>query len=119
MGPALYRPGASPVHRLPPQVKIVCAVVAVACVVATPRDAFWAFGAYAAVLGAAWLAAGIGPGFFARRALIELPFVVLAAVMPFTGGGRRVDVLGLSVSVEGTLAGGTSSPRARSASSCR
>ncbi|GAA1944103.1 cobalt ECF transporter T component CbiQ [Amycolatopsis minnesotensis] len=105
MGPALYRPGASPVHRLPPQVKIVCAGVAVLCVVATPRDAFWGFGVHAAALGVVWRAAGIGPGWFARRALIELPFVVLAAVMPFTGGGRRVDVLGLSVSVEGSLAG--------------
>ncbi|TQM84125.1 cobalt/nickel transport system permease protein [Saccharothrix saharensis] len=101
----LHRPGDSPVHRLAPQVKIVATVVAVLCVVATPREAFWAFGAYLLALGAVWAVARVPVRWFAARSVIELPFVLLALVLPVTGGGDRVDVLGVAVSVEGALAG--------------
>ncbi|MFF5987536.1 cobalt ECF transporter T component CbiQ [Prauserella flavalba] len=101
----LHRPGDSPVHRLPPEVKVVCAFAAVLCVVATPRAAFWAFGLHLLVLLAVWAVVRVPPGWYARRALIEVPFVLLAFVLPFTGGGPRTDVLGVSVSVDGALAG--------------
>ena len=42
----------TPVHRLPPEVKIVAMVVFTLAVVATPREAFWAFGAYAVLVAA-------------------------------------------------------------------
>jgi cobalt/nickel transport system permease protein len=102
---ALYRAGASPVHRMPPQVKLVAAVTAVVCVVATPRTEFLAFGGYLLVLLGVWSVAAIPVRWFAARAFIELPFVVLAAVMPFLGGGERFSVLGLRLSVDGSLAG--------------
>lgn len=92
-------------HRLAPQVKIVCAFVAVLCVVATDRDRFEAFGFYLLVLLAVWSLARIPPGWFAPRALIELPFVLLALLLPFVGTGQRTNVLGISLSIEGTLAG--------------
>jgi cobalt/nickel transport system permease protein len=101
----LHCAGDSPVHRVPPQVKIVCAFAAVLCVVGTPRQSFWAFGVDLVVLAVVWRIARVPLGWFARRALIELPFVVLALVLPFTGGGPRADVLGLPVSVDGALAG--------------
>ncbi|MDQ3577446.1 MAG: cobalt ECF transporter T component CbiQ [Actinomycetota bacterium] len=101
----LHRPGTSPVHRLAPQVKVVCALVFVLCVVSTRRVEFWAFGGYLLVLAGVWLIARIPPGWLAKRALIEVPFVVLAVALPFIGGGPQVDVLGVSVSEEGTLAG--------------
>jgi cobalt/nickel transport system permease protein len=101
----LYRPGDSPVHRLAPQTKIVATVVAVLCVVATPRDAFWAFGAYLLALTAVWAVARVPVRWFAARSVIELPFVLLALVLPFTGAGDRIDVLGVPVSEEGALAG--------------
>lgn len=101
----LHRPGTSPVHRLPPQVKIVSAVLAVLCVVSTPREEFWAFGSYLLVLCLVWTVAGVPVRWYLSRAVIEVPFVVLALVLPFFGEGRRVDVLGLSVSVDGALAG--------------
>jgi cobalt/nickel transport system permease protein len=104
-GDPLYRPGSSVVHRLPPQVKIVAAVAAVLAVVATPREAFWGFGAHAVVLLLVWQAAGIPLRWLARRAVIELPFVVLAVLLPFAAGAPRVDVLGLSLSVAGLYAG--------------
>lgn len=101
----LYLEHDSPVHRLAPQVKIVAAFAVVGCVVATPREAFWAFGGYLVLLAAVWLVATIPPGWIARRALIELPFVVLAVLLPFAEGGERVEVAGVSLSVAGLLAG--------------
>ena len=105
MDAALHRPGDSPVHRLPPQVKLVAAFVSVLCVVATPRHEFWAFGGYLALLLVVWAVARIPISWFATRALIELPFVVLAVALPLVGGGDRFHVLGLNLSVAGALAG--------------
>jgi cobalt/nickel transport system permease protein len=101
----LYRAGDSVVHRLAPQVKIVSALAVVLCVVATPRTAFWAFGGYLVVLVAVWVAARIPVRWFASRALIEVPFVILALLLPLVGGGERIGFLGLSISVPGALAG--------------
>ncbi|MFL6142906.1 MAG: cobalt ECF transporter T component CbiQ [Labedaea sp.] len=101
----LHRPGDSPVHRMPPQVKIVAALLAVICVVATPRAEVLAFAGYLLVLLGVWTLARIPVRWFAARAVIELPFVLLALLMPLLGGGERVGVLGLTVSVSGSLAG--------------
>jgi cobalt/nickel transport system permease protein len=101
----LHRPGDTPVHRLPPEVKIVVAVVFTIAVVSTPREAYWAFGAYAAVVAAVAAAARIPPTWLAVRTTIEVPFVALAFALPFLAAGPRVDVAGLSLSVEGLLGG--------------
>jgi cobalt/nickel transport system permease protein len=101
----LHLPGVSPVHRLAPQVKVLAAFLLVCCVVATPREAFWAFGGYFLLLCAVWVVAAIPPGWIAARSLIEAPFLVLAVLLPFTEGGERVEVAGLSLSVPGLLAG--------------
>ncbi|NKS74526.1 cobalt ECF transporter T component CbiQ [Rhodococcus hoagii] len=100
----LYLEGASPAHRLPPEVKILAALVGVFAVVATPRDAFWAFALYLAILVPVWQIAGITLRWLAPRMLIELPFVVLAVLLPFAEAGDRVTVLGLSLSEPGLLA---------------
>ena len=99
----LHLPGDSAVHRLPPEVKIVAAFLGVVCVVATPREAFGVFAGYLALLAGIWAVAAIPPGWIARRALIEVPFVVLAVLLPFTGGDPRVEWLGLSLSEPGLL----------------
>jgi cobalt/nickel transport system permease protein len=99
----LYLAGDSPVHRLPAEVKIVSAFLGVVCVVATPREAFWVFGGYLLLLVAVWAVAGIPMGWMARRALIETPFVVLAVLLPFTGGEPYLSWLGLSLSEPGLL----------------
>ncbi len=97
----LYLDGDSPVHRLPPEVKIVATVALTVAVVATPREVFWAFGAYAVLLAIAAVAAGVRAGWLAKRALIEVPFVVLAVVLPFAGEGERVQWAGMALSVDG------------------
>lgn len=101
----LYLPGESVAHRLAPEVKIACAVVAGFAVVATPREHFAAFGFYLLVLAVVATLARVPVGWYARRAVIELPFVLLACLLPFVGAGARTDVVGVPVSVAGTLAG--------------
>jgi cobalt/nickel transport system permease protein len=101
----LYRPGDSPVHRLAPEVKIVAAVGFTVAVASTPREAFWAFGVYAAMVGLVAGAARIPPGWLARRAVIELPFVAFAFALPWLAGGERISWAGLSLSVDGLLGG--------------
>ncbi|MGI5130383.1 cobalt ECF transporter T component CbiQ [Pseudonocardia sp. CA-107938] len=99
----LHRPGDSPVHRLPPEVKIVAAVVGVCCVVATPREAFGVFAGYLLLLAGIWLVAAVPFGWMLRRSLIEAPFVVLAVLLPFAGAGPYVEWLGMSLSEPGLL----------------
>jgi cobalt/nickel transport system permease protein len=91
----------SPVHRLPAEVKIVAMVLFTVVVVSTPREEFAAFAGYALLIAAVAAAARVRPGWLARRATIELPFVLLAVALPFAGHGERVTWLGLSLSVDG------------------
>jgi cobalt/nickel transport system permease protein len=100
----LYRHGDSPVHRMPAEVKIVCLVVFVLAVVATPRELLWPYAVYAAIVGACWAAARIPLRWMLPRMLIEAPFVVLAVLLPFAEAGPRTDVAGLSLSVSGLYA---------------
>jgi cobalt/nickel transport system permease protein len=76
----------------------------VLAVVATPREAFWAFGIHAALLTGAAIAGRLPPGFLLRRLLIEIPFLLFAVFLPFLGRGERIDVLGVALSREGLWA---------------
>lgn len=101
----LHHPGDSVVHRLPAHVKIVVAFVLVLAVVATPREAFWMFGLHLLLLVGIWVVARLPVASIAARSLIEAPFVVLAVLLPFFAAGPRTEFLGLSLSVDGLLAG--------------
>jgi cobalt/nickel transport system permease protein len=98
---ALYLDRSSPVHRLAPEVKLAAMVVFTIVVVLTPRENFWAFAGYAALIAVVAALARVDPGWLAKRATIELPFVLLAVILPFVGYGERITWLGLSLSVEG------------------
>ncbi|WP_129842113.1 cobalt ECF transporter T component CbiQ [Streptomyces sp. RFCAC02] len=102
-GPAagLYRPGDTPVHRLPAHCKLPAVLAFVLVVVATPREAVWAFGVYALFLAAVAALARLPAGFVLRRLLIETPFVAFAVLLPFIASGPRVEWLGLSLSESG------------------
>lgn len=91
----------SPVHRLPPQVKIVAVLLYTIIVVVTPRDEFIAFAGYALLVVVVAALARVPAGWLAKRATIELPFVLLAVALPFAGHGERVTWLGMSLSVDG------------------
>ncbi|MCH8626469.1 cobalt ECF transporter T component CbiQ [Arsenicicoccus piscis] len=95
------------VHRLPAQVKLVAVVAFVLVVVATPTGRWGAFAVYALLLAGVVAVAHVPARLVLRRMLIEVPFVVFAAVLPFVASGPRVEVLGVSVSATGLVAGAT------------
>ena len=99
-----YRDGHSVVHRLPAEVKVVCLLVFVLAVVATPRELFWPFGIYLLIVLSVWRVAKIPLTWVLPRMLIEAPFVVLAVLLPFAEGGERVEVAGLHLSLAGLYA---------------
>ena len=98
---ALYVHGHTAVHRLAPQCKLAAQLLFVMVVVATPREAFWAFAVYAVVVIALIRLAEIPPGFVAKRLVFEVPFIAFAVLLPFIGRGERTDVFGPALSVEG------------------
>jgi len=98
---ALFRHADSLIHRAPAHLKLVAGVGFVVGVVATPREAFWAFGVFALVLIGLSTAARLPAAFVASRMLVETPFVAVALLLPFFGGGPTTEVLGLQLSVAG------------------
>ncbi|GIE96611.1 cobalt ECF transporter T component CbiQ [Paractinoplanes rishiriensis] len=95
----------SVVHRLAPEVKIVATVLFTIVVVLTPRTEFAAFAGYAGLLAVVAVLARVPAWWLLKRATIELPFVLLAVVLPFAGPGERVDWLGMSLSIDGLYGG--------------
>lgn len=91
----------SPVHSLPGQAKVAAVLLFVVAVVATPREQFWAFGVAALLLVGVAVLARVPVLLVVRRLVVELPFVLFALALPFLGGGERVDVAGVALSVEG------------------
>lgn len=91
----------SPIHRLPAEVKIVATLLFTIVVVITPREKFVAFAGYAVLLVGVMALARVRPLWLAKRAMIELPFIVLAVALPFAGHGERVQWLGMSLSIDG------------------
>ena len=105
MGAGHHRPltldGESFLHRMAPECKVLATVLFVFVVVLTPREAFWAFAIYGAAIVALALAAQLPLVTLGRRLVLELPFLAFAFFLPFIGRGERVDVFGLSLSVDG------------------
>lgn len=98
---ALYRHGISPLHLAAPQVKIVAAFGLVFAIALTPRTALWAFVVYAAIVVGLVALARLPLFFVARRAVVLIPFLLVALFFPIVGSGERVDVVGLSLSQQG------------------
>jgi cobalt/nickel transport system permease protein len=91
----------SRVHRLSPEVKIVAVLLFTIVVVITPREEFTAFAGYTLLIALVAVLARVPAGWLLKRSTIELPFVLLAVVLPFAGHGERVDWLGMSLSIDG------------------
>ncbi|HEX2314923.1 MAG TPA: cobalt ECF transporter T component CbiQ [Thermomonospora sp.] len=104
-GHRLFRPGDTPVHRLPPQCKLVATAAFVLAVVSTPREQIWAFGAFALALAGVAVVARVPAGFLLRRMAVEVPFVAFALLLPFVARGPRVEVLGVALSESGLWSG--------------
>ena len=103
-GHRLYFHGHSAIHRAPAHLKILALVGFMLGVVATPRDWYPVFGVYLLVLVGVVLVSRVPLAYLARRMVIEVPFLVFAALIPFIATGPQVEVLGVAVSEPGLLA---------------
>jgi cobalt/nickel transport system permease protein len=102
---AMYVHQHSVVHHLAPEVKVVVALAFTGIAVATPRDNLPAFAAYALIIALLAFIAKVPPAWLAKRALLEIPFVATALLLPFLASGPRIDLLGMSLAVDGLWAG--------------
>lgn len=100
----LHVAGDTVVHTAAPHAKVLTTLVFVFAVVATPREAFWAFGVDALVVALVAVVARLPLGHLVRRLSIELPFLMFALLLPIVGSDPRVDVLGVSLSEPGLWA---------------
>lgn len=97
--------GHSPVHRLDPRVKIVGLIGLVVVSVTMPPGAWYAFVAVFVILVGLAAAGRLPPGHVARRMNVEIPFLLAAAVLPFTAedGVRLAITVGCKITI-GVLA---------------
>jgi len=104
-GHKLHYHGHSPIHRAPAHVKVATLLVFALTVVATPREWFPVFAGYLLLVLGVIAVSRVPFGYIAKRMVVEVPFVLFALLMPFVATGPRVDLLGLTVSQDGLLAG--------------
>ena len=103
-GHRLHFHGHSAIHRAPAHLKILALVGFMLGVVATPREWYPVFGVYLLVLLGVVLVSRVPLAYLAKRMVIEVPFLVFAALIPFIATGPQVEVLGVAVSEPGLLA---------------
>lgn len=104
-GHRLHFHGHSPVHRAPAHLKVLALLGFMLVVVATPRQAYPAFALWAAVLLVVVALSRVPLRYLLPRMVVEVPFVVFAVLMPFIAHGSQTEVLGVSVSEPGLVAG--------------
>ena len=95
----------TPVHALEPHVKIVAMVSFIVVGVITPITWWPAFVAYGVLILGVIMLAQLPLTIVFSRALIEVPFVLFAILMPIFGRGERIDVLWFSLSKVGLESG--------------
>lgn len=108
-GHRLHFHGHSVVHRAPAHLKILLLLGFVLTVVATPREWYPVFGGYLALLVAVIVVSHVPFRYLLPRMVLEVPFLVFAALIPFVAEGSRVVVpllggLDLSLSESGLVA---------------
>jgi cobalt/nickel transport system permease protein len=101
---ALYIATEGRLHGLAPESKVAATVAFIFAVVATPREAVWAFAVDLCIVFAVAAIGGVPIGHLARRLTIEIPFLLFAVFLPFVGRPPNVELLGLSLSEAGLWA---------------
>ncbi|TGN66495.1 cobalt ECF transporter T component CbiQ [Nocardioides eburneiflavus] len=104
-GHRLFFHGHSPIHRAPAHLKVLALLGFMLVVVATPREAYVVFVVEALVLLGVVGVSRVPIGYLLPRMVVEVPFAVFAALMPFIAHGPRTEVLGVTVSEPGLVAG--------------
>ena len=104
-GHRLFFHGHSPIHRAPAHLKVLALLGFMLVVVATPRQSYAVFAAEALVILGVIAVSRVPLGYLLPRMVVEVPFAVFAVLMPFIAHGPRTDVLGVTVSEPGLVAG--------------
>ncbi len=91
--------GDSPVHRLDPRVKIVGLVGLAVVAASTPTGAWAALAAYLALAAGLAAVARLPLRYTARRMVVEVPFLIAAALLPFLApdGAARAATVALKL----------------------
>jgi cobalt/nickel transport system permease protein len=105
VGERLYLHRHTVVHSLPSHLKIIAALSFILIVVSTPVTQWGAFIAYFSWLFVVVRIAQIPYGTLFKRALIEIPFIFFAILMPFFGSGETIQVGPFELYREGLIAG--------------
>jgi cobalt/nickel transport system permease protein len=105
VGERLYLHRHTFIHGLPSHLKIVAALCFILVVVSTPVTQWGAFLGYFLWLFIVVKAAQIPFVTLFKRALIEIPFIFFAILMPFFGSGEKVQVGPFELYREGLIAG--------------
>lgn len=100
----IFIPGDSQIHRLSPETKLVAVVAAVIVMAVTPRQEVVAFAVYAVGAWSVIALSGIGIRTYLKRLAVIIPFILFAVIVPFLSGGESVQVVGVSLSVDGLWA---------------
>jgi len=104
VGERLYIHRHSPIHDLPPHFKILSFLTFLIICVATPIQNFWAFIAFAFLIFTLLRMAKLPVLTIAKRATIEVPFLIFAFLMPFFSAGEKFEFLGIEISRPGAIA---------------
>lgn len=105
MGERLYLHRHSITHLLPSHLKILSVLAFILVAVTTPITRWQTFVALFTIIISAALVSKIPLLLLFKRALIEIPFVFFAILMPFFGEGEKFEFAGLQLYREGLLAG--------------
>jgi len=95
----------SPVHHLPAHVKVIATFAFTVLVATTPREHVTAFAALAVVLLLATRLSRVPLRFLLARLVVVTPFLIGALLLPFVASGPRIEVLGVTLAVEGLWGG--------------
>jgi cobalt/nickel transport system permease protein len=105
VGERLYLHRHSVAHLLPSHLKILAVLAFISVSVSTPITRWPAFIAFFLLLVATAFASKIPLLLLFKRALIEIPFIFFAILMPFFGTGEKFEIAGIELYREGLLAG--------------
>ncbi|AHH94826.1 cobalt ECF transporter T component CbiQ [Kutzneria viridogrisea] len=100
-GADLLIPADTPLHRAAPQCKVAATALCVLFVACTPKQVFWPYLGYAAVLALAAAIAQVPATTLLRRLVVEIPFVFFVVLLPLLATGPTVELLGVHLSVDG------------------
>jgi cobalt/nickel transport system permease protein len=101
----LHVEGDTPLHRLPPHVKLVGLLAFVLGTVSVPNEARGALAALLALAVGVLVSARVPARHVLPRLAVETPFAVFALVLPFVAVGPQVELGPVTVSEPGLVAG--------------